>query len=58
MAERARVAIMVTAWDNEGGVVAGRLWNVEWDTIRTEGGWRLLTPTSELLEEWTVTYWP
>lgn len=56
--ERARVAIMVTAWDNEGGVVVGRLWNVEWDTIRTEGGWRLLTPTSELLEEWTVSYWP
>ncbi|MCU0523053.1 MAG: hypothetical protein MUF84_20495, partial [Anaerolineae bacterium] len=56
--ERARVAIMVTAWDNEGGVVVGRLWNVEWDTIRTAGGWRLLAPTSELLEEWTVSYWP
>ena len=56
--DRARVATMVTAWDNEGGVVVGRLWNVEWDTIRTGEGWRLLTPTSELLEEWTVSYWP
>jgi hypothetical protein len=56
--ERARVAAMVTSWDNERGVIVGRLWNVEWDTLRTDAGWRLLSSTAELLEEWTVTYWP
>jgi len=54
----ARVAVMVRAWDNEGGVIVGRLWNVEWDTVRTDAGWRLSAATSELLEEWTVSYWP
>lgn len=54
----ARVAVMVRAWDNEGGVLVGRLWNVEWDTVQTDAGWRLSAATSELLEEWTVSYWP
>lgn len=57
-ADRARVASMVTAWDNEGGVIIGRLWNVEWDVLRTDGGWRLLSSTAELLEEWKAAYWP
>ncbi len=34
----ARVAAMVTAWDNDGGVITGRLWDVEWDTIGTDVG--------------------
>ncbi len=54
----ARVAAMVTSWDNEGGVIIGRLWNTEWATVRTAGGWRLTRASAELLEEWTATYWP
>jgi len=55
---RSRVSAMVRAWDNERGVLVGRLWNVEWDTALTEDGWRLSTSTAELLDEWTVSYWP
>ncbi len=55
---RARVAAMITAWDNEGGVIVGRLWNVEWDTVLADAGWRLTSATAEQLEEWTVSYWP
>lgn len=55
---QARVAAMVTAWDNEGGVIVGRLWDVEWDAVRTEGGWRLARSTADMLEEWKVSYWP
>ncbi len=54
----ARVAAMVTSWDNEGGMIIGRLWNTEWATVRTADGWRLTRATAELLEEWTATYWP
>jgi hypothetical protein len=54
----ARVAAMVTSWDNEGGVITGRLWDVEWDTVRTDAGWQLVSSTSDLLETWPVTYWP
>ena len=54
----ARVAAMVTAWDNEGGMIIGRLWNTEWATVRTGDGWRLTNATAELLEEWAATYWP
>ncbi len=53
-----RVAAMVTSWDNEGGMIVGRMWNVEWDTILTAEGWRLTATTAEKLEEWPVTYWP
>jgi len=53
-----RVSAMVRAWDNDRGVLIGRLWNVEWDTTLTENGWRLLTSTAELLDEWSVSYWP
>ncbi|MCJ7549435.1 MAG: hypothetical protein MUQ30_07120 [Anaerolineae bacterium] len=55
---RSRVSAMVRAWDNERGVLVGRLWNVEWDMTLTEDGWRLLTSTAELLDEWPVSYWP
>lgn len=51
---QARVAAMVRAWDNEGGVIMGRLWNVEWETVRTEDGWRLRASTAEQLNAWTV----
>ncbi len=54
----ARVAAMVTSWDNEGGVIVGRLWNTEWRTARTAEGWRLVSATADMLEEWTATYWP
>ena len=49
---------MVTSWDNEGGMIIGRLWNTEWATVRTGDGWRLTDATAELLEEWVVIYWP
>lgn len=56
--DRARVAAMVTAWDNEGGVIVARIWNVEWDTVRTSSGWRLVDSSTELLTEWVVSFWP
>lgn len=54
---QARVAAMVRAWDNEGGVIIGRLWNVEWETVLTAEGWRLTSSTAEKLDEWVVDYW-
>jgi hypothetical protein len=57
-ANRARVAAMVTAYDNENGTIIKRLWNVEWDTVLTEQGWRLVTSSTEMLEEDKVTYFP
>lgn len=54
----ARVAAMVTSWDNEGGIIIGRIWNTEWTMVRTANGWRLVSATAELLEEWRATYWP
>ncbi len=54
----ARVVAMVTAWDNEGGVIVARLWSVEWNTTPTAEGWRLMGSTAELLETWTVPYRP
>ncbi len=57
-ADRARVAAMVTAYDNEGGTIIKRLWNVEWDTVKTEQGWRLLASTAEMLEESKATFFP
>ncbi len=56
-AQNARVSAMVTAWDNEGGTIIARLWNVEWATTHTEAGWRLVEATAEKLDEWPVTYW-
>lgn len=54
----ARVSAMVRAWDNRGGVIVGRLWNVEWETQNTAAGWRLGNAAATLLEEWPVSYWP
>jgi len=31
---------------------------VEWDTVKTEQGWRLLASTSEMLEESKATFFP
>ena len=55
---RARVAAMVTSWDNEGGVILVRLWNTEWSTVRTADGWRLVDATAEMLTESPATHWP
>jgi hypothetical protein len=57
-ASRAKVAAMVTSYDNQGGIIIRRLWNVEWDTAYTQQGWRLLSSTAELLEESKATYFP
>lgn len=55
--QRARVNAMVTAWDNEAGRVIGRLWEVTWETLRTDEGWRLLSATTQLLDTWEARYW-
>ncbi len=54
----ARVAAMVTAWDNQAGVVVQRLWNVVWTVSRTESGWRLGQVSAESLDSRPVSYWP
>ena len=54
---RARINAMVTAWDNEDGRVFGRLWEVTWETIRTDAGWRLVGATTNLLDTWEARYW-
>lgn len=54
---RARVNAMVSAWDNEEGLVTARLWEVTWDTVRTETGWRLASATTNLLDTWDARYW-
>jgi hypothetical protein len=53
----ARVSAIVTSWDNEGGRVVARLWEVEWSVVRTEGGWRLADGTTTLLDSWEAPYW-
>lgn len=55
---RALIAAMVSSYDNEGGTVIKRLWNIEWDTALTEQGWRLLASKAEKLEESKATYFP
>jgi hypothetical protein len=54
---QARVTAMVTAWDNVGGRIVARLWNVEWDTVLTAAGWRLVSGTTTQLDEWDAPYW-
>lgn len=54
----ARVTAMVTAWDNDLGAITGRLWNVEWSVVNTSDGWKLVETTSELLDEWPVSFLP
>jgi len=53
----ARVAALVTSWDNEAGRVIGRTWEVEWDTLLTPEGWRLNGGTMETLTTWEASYW-
>ncbi|MBN1920330.1 MAG: hypothetical protein JW892_03740 [Anaerolineae bacterium] len=54
---QARVNAMVTAWDNDDGLVTGRLWEVTWETVLTEAGWRLVAGTTNLLDTWDARYW-
>ncbi len=54
---RARVNAMVTAWDNEEGIVSGRLWEVTWEAINTDAGWRLVSANTSLLDTWDARYW-
>jgi hypothetical protein len=57
-ASSAGVTAMVTAWDNEQGVIIGRQWNVTWTEVATTDGWRLSRAETELLKEWTAEHWP
>ncbi len=57
-ANDARVSAILHSWDNEGGRVVARVWEVEWWLVRTEGGWRLSDGSQVLLDSWDVPYWP
>lgn len=57
-ASSARVTAMVTAWDNEEGVIIGRQWNVTWTAVAADAGWRLGAAEAELLREWDAVHWP
>ncbi len=57
-AASAQVTAMVTAWDNDQGVIIGRQWNVTWTVVASEGGWRLRSAEAEPLQEWDATLWP
>ncbi|MCS7282595.1 MAG: hypothetical protein NZ769_04480 [Anaerolineae bacterium] len=54
----ATVAAQVRALDNVEGRILARLYAVEWELVRTEGGWRLDRGKAELLEEWEMNYYP
>ncbi|MBN1260960.1 MAG: hypothetical protein JXB35_09800 [Anaerolineae bacterium] len=53
----ARVSALVMAWDNDGGRIVVRLWDVEWALTLTGAGWRLGNGTAELLDSWEVRHW-
>jgi hypothetical protein len=57
-ASTAQVTGMITAWDNEAGVIVGRQWNVTWSVVSTAEGWRLVSAEAEQLQEWTAPHWP
>jgi hypothetical protein len=53
----ARVATLVTSWDNEDGRVLVRSWDIEWETVLTPDGWRLNGGTMDLLTTWEAPFW-
>jgi hypothetical protein len=55
--DRATVAAQVQALDNVQGRITATLYDVEWDVVETEGGWRLEGGTSEVLAQWEVPYY-
>ncbi len=56
-AEARRVAAMLLTWDMLEGEVLVRSWNVEWDVVQTEEGWRLNGLTAVQLDAWPAPYW-
>ncbi len=56
-AEARRVAAMLLTWDMLEGEVLVRSWNVEWDVVQTEAGWRLNGLTAVQLDAWPAPYW-
>ena len=57
-ASSAQVTAMVTAWDNDQGVIIARHWNVTWTVAAANGEWRLQQAETELLKEWAAALWP
>jgi hypothetical protein len=52
------VAAQVRAYDNEGGRIVGKLWDVEWTLAQTVDGWRLQSASMTELEQWEANYYP
>ncbi len=53
-----QVTAMLLTWDNINGEVIVRSWNVTWDVIRVEAGWRLDRLNATRLESYPAPYWP
>lgn len=54
----ARVAAQVQAVDNVNGRVVTTLYDVEWQLIDTEAGWRLDSAAVDMLDQWEMPYYP
>ncbi len=53
-----RITAMVLTWNNIHGEVIVRSWNVEWDVVREDEGWRLDRLEAVQLDSWPLPYWP
>ncbi len=53
-----RITAMVLTWNNIHGEVIARSWNVEWDVVREDEGWRLDRLEAVQLDSWPLPYWP
>lgn len=54
----ATVSAQVRALDNVYGRVIVTLYDVEWQLVWTEVGWRLESGTSQVLDQWELSYYP
>jgi hypothetical protein len=54
----ATVAAQVRALDNAHGSVVATLYDIEWQLVETEIGWRLENGALEPLDQWEVPYYP
>lgn len=57
---QATVGAQVIAMDNEAGRILARLYDVTWQLVETEQGWRLASGEAEMPdpEPWEVPYYP
>lgn len=54
----ATVAAQVRARDNVDGRIVLSVYDVEWQLVETEAGWRLSSGSANLLEQWELPYAP